>query len=74
MTNDEVLAIFRYEGRFSEGSELYWLPVQTPLILSMQNELKPGDELVLYMRWIALAEVDDVFDYVFLVNAWHGPF
>jgi hypothetical protein len=73
MGEEDVLAVYRYEGHFSEGSASYWLPVQTTLKSSMQAELKPGDELVLYMRWIALARAGDAFDYVFLVNAWYGP-
>jgi hypothetical protein len=42
-------------------------------MLSMQEKLKPGDGADLYIRWIALVEVRDVIDYIFLVNAWYGP-
>jgi hypothetical protein len=74
MSERDVLAIFRYEGRFTDGSVSYWLPVQTTLIQSMQDELKGGDRVALYLRWIALAKVDNGLDYIFLVNAWYGPY
>jgi len=73
MSDEDVLTIFQYEGRFSEGPTSYWLPVQTSLILSMQEELRPGDKVNLYIRWIALTKVDQAIDYIFLVNAWFGP-
>jgi len=73
MTEEDVLAIFQYEGRFSEGPTSDWLPIQSELVTSMQEELRPGDKADMFIRWIALTELDDIIDYILIVNAWYGP-
>jgi hypothetical protein len=70
MTDEDLIAIFKYEGRFIDGLASYWLPIQTNLVQGMQEELKPGDRAVLYLRWIAVTKTQVTMDYIFIVNAW----
>jgi hypothetical protein len=60
--------IFATEALFIQNDVEYWIPVQGQLIPYLEDELQPGDEVVLWLIWIGASMMDDQMDLVFLVN------
>ncbi len=46
---NDLASLYRDEYRFRENGQDYWLPVQAPVAACFADELKPGDELDLYV-------------------------
>ena len=46
------LALFDREACFEEGSETYWLPIQTSLVTDLGAERNVGAELPVYLVWL----------------------
>lgn len=65
---DEYLKVWDTEFLFTETLIEYWLPVQSPLIQALQEELKKGDEVTLYVAWAGARKESGKVDWVFLVN------
>jgi hypothetical protein len=59
---------FTTEGLFVEDYMEYWLPIQSPLIPLMKDELTEGKPVTLFIIWIGATFFDDELDRVFLVN------
>ena len=59
---------FTTEGLFIEDSIEYWLPIQSPLIPLMKDELTEGKPASLFIIWIGATFFDNELDRVFLVN------
>jgi hypothetical protein len=55
---------FRRELKIAEAEREYWVPVQNVLVTSMKTELRPGEEIELFMIYIG--QVDG--RHIFLVN------
>jgi hypothetical protein len=66
--SEESGAVFEEELLFKEGDVEYWLPVQKQVIPHFKEELKPGEEVKLYVIWIGGRQESGVPDWVFLVN------
>ena len=65
---DERLRLFDTEFLFTETLIEYWLPIQNPLIQPLQEELKKGDEVTLYVSWVGARKESGKVDWVFFVN------
>src|SRR5262245_14919767 len=65
---DEYVKLLDTEFLFTETLIEYWLPVQTPLIQPLQEELKKGDEVMLYVAWIGARKESGKVDWLFVVN------
>jgi hypothetical protein len=65
---DEYVKLFDTEFLFTETFVEYWLPVQSSLIQPLQEELKKGDEVTLYVAWVGASKESGKVDWVFLVN------
>jgi hypothetical protein len=67
---DAYLKLWDTEFLFTETLIEYWLPVQSSLIQPLQEELKKGDEIILYVAWAGARKESGKIDWVFLVNAF----
>lgn len=67
---DEYVKLLDTEFLFTETLIEYWLPVQNPLIQALQEELKKGDEVTLYVAWIGARKESGKVDWVFVVNSF----
>jgi hypothetical protein len=65
---EEYIKLWDTEFLFTETLIEYWLPVQTPLIHYLQEELKKGDEVTLYVAWIGARKESGKIDWLFGVN------
>ena len=65
---EEYVKLFDTEFLFTETLVEYWLPIQSPLIQPLQEELKKGDEVTLYVVWLGSRKESGKVDWVFLVN------
>lgn len=65
---DEYLKLYDTEFLFTETLIEYWLPIQNPLIQPLQEELKKGDEVTLYVSWVGARKESGKVDWVFFVN------
>ena len=65
---DEHLKLYDTEFLFTETLIEYWLPIQNPLIKPLQEELKKGDGVTLYVSWIGARKESGKVDWIFLVN------
>jgi hypothetical protein len=65
---DEYFKLLDTEFLFTETLIEYWLPVQNPLIQPLQEELKKGDGVTLYVSWIGARKESGKVDWIFLVN------
>jgi hypothetical protein len=65
---DEYLKVWDTEFLFTETLIEYWLPVQSPLIQPLQEELRKGDDVTLYVAWVGARKESGKVDWVFLVN------
>jgi hypothetical protein len=65
---DEYLKLYDTEFLFTETLIEYWLPIQNPLIQPLQEELKKGDEVTLYVSWVGARKESGEVDWVFFVN------
>jgi hypothetical protein len=59
---------FTTEGLFVEDTTEYWLPIQSPLIPLMNEELTEGKPVTLFIIWTGATFFDNELDRVFLVN------
>ncbi len=64
----EAINLFATEGLFVEDTIEYWLPIQSPLIPLMKEELTEGQPVSLFIIWIGATFFDNELDRVFLVN------
>lgn len=64
----EYAKLFEKEFLFIEGSNKYWIPVQTQLIKYFERELKNGEEMAILTIWIGARKKSDKIDWVFLIN------
>jgi hypothetical protein len=64
----EAINLFATEGLFIENSIEYWLPIQSPLIPLMKDELTEGKPVTLFIIWIGATYFSNEIDRVFLVN------
>ena len=65
---EELVKLFDTEFLFTEGLVEYWLPIQGPLIQPLKDELKKGEDVMLYIAWVGARKESDTIDWVFLVN------
>src|SRR2546428_4713691 len=65
---DEYFKLLDTEFLFTETLIEYWLPVQNPLIQPLQEELKKGDEVTLYVAWVGARKESGKVDWLFVVN------
>lgn len=63
----EQRKLFEQEMLVTEAGADYWLPVQSPLIPFLQQEVKAGDPVTLLALWIAARDGDPIF----LVNEFN---
>lgn len=68
--SEEIFNMYSREGLFVEDSVEYWLPVQSTLLPHMDEELKEGDSVDLFVVWIGItfAEPPGKRQHVFIVN------
>jgi hypothetical protein len=64
----QAINLFATEGLFVEDTIEYWLPIQSPLIPLMKDELTEGKPVTLFIIWIGATFFDNELDRVFLVN------
>ena len=67
---DEYFKLLDTEFLFTETLIEYWMPVQNPLIQPLQEELKKGDDVTLYVAWVGARKESGKVDWVFLVNGF----
>ena len=60
--------LFATEGLFVEDTIEYWLPIQSPLVPLMKDELTEGKPVTLFIIWIGATHFSNELDRVFLVN------
>jgi hypothetical protein len=65
---EEYNKLFDTEFLFTETLIEYWLPIQSSLAQALQEELKKGDEVTLYVAWVGARKESGKVDWVFLVN------
>jgi len=65
---DEYFKLWDTEFLFTETLIEYWLPVQSPLIQALQEELRKGDDVTLFVAWAGARKESGKVDWVFLVN------
>jgi hypothetical protein len=63
---NDLASLYRDEYRFSENGRDEWLPVQAPVAEYFAGELKPGDEVDLYV--IAAGGVREVSDWKWVLT------
>jgi hypothetical protein len=73
LTTEEVADIFAKEGLFKEGKNEYWMPVQNHLIPIMEDELSPGGDIELFVRWMGATIESEQVENIYLVNAFRTP-
>jgi len=73
LSSEEVAELFNIEALFEENGEEYWLPVQTPLISIMVDELPAISDVTLMLVWAGAVKFDDENEWVLLVNAFEEP-
>jgi hypothetical protein len=62
------LKLFDTEVLFTEAGVEYWLPIQSQLIESLNEELKKGEIIFIYVAWVGARKESDKIDWVFVVN------
>jgi hypothetical protein len=67
---DDYVKLLDTEFLFTETLIEYWLPVQSVLIQALQEELKKGDEVTLYVAWVGARKKSGKVDWVFVDNAF----
>jgi hypothetical protein len=65
---EEYVRLFDTEFLFTENLVEYWLPVQSPLIQHLQEVLRKGDDVTLYVAWVGAIKESSRLDWVFFVN------
>jgi len=63
-----LLELFATEMLVREGTTEYWLPVQTTLVPSLRQELKPGDTVELLASCVGGDLHDGAWDWVLIVD------
>jgi hypothetical protein len=58
---------------FQEGGKDYWLPVQAPVADFFAKELKPGDQVRLYLLQSGGARPSGAWQWIYLVEEFRGP-
>lgn len=72
-SQEQLAALFQHEGRFLDGDDEYWLPVQSQLIPYMERELRPGGDVILLVVWAGATGSAGETQLVFLVNNFITP-
>jgi len=60
--------LFKREIQVREGKQVYWLPIQEPVLGFFPKEVKTGDVVNLYVIWAGAVRIDKKMVWVFLVN------
>lgn len=66
--DQKVIDKYGTEMLFMEGEDEHWLPVQDGLQSYFQNELKKGEEVILYAEWVGAKKVGGKWEWVFIVQ------
>ncbi len=64
----DYLDMFEMEYLFTEDSVQYWLPVQKQVAAYFEKELRPNEQVNLYVVWIGARKELGQFEHVFIVN------
>lgn len=67
-----VVLDFRREYLFQEGKQLHWLPVQDTVASFFARELKPGQQVSLYVSWAGAYYAGKDITWTFLVNEFQA--
>jgi len=65
---EKYVKLFDTEFLFTEKFVEYWLPIQSQLILPLKEEVKKGEDVILYLAWVGARKESDKIDWVFVVN------
>jgi hypothetical protein len=63
-----VLSYFEREVLFTEDGVEFWIPVQEPLIATMEAEVGPGNPVVVFATWMGAFRRGAALQSVFAVN------
>lgn len=55
---ESIKGAFLHEVLVVESDTEYWIPVQEVLIPFMENELNPGDDMMIYVLWVGASIAD----------------
>lgn len=64
----QLMTQYETEMLFLEGSDEHWLSVKDDLIHFFQEELKKGDQVVVYTEWLGATKTEGKWEWVFIVN------
>lgn len=64
----KIVDLFEREILFTENSVEHWLPIQKQLIPFLEQEVKVGDPVELFVIWIGARKEGKREDWVFLIN------
>jgi hypothetical protein len=59
--DNTLLTIYSYEYKFIENGIEYWIPVQNGVNTELENEVKPGDSVDLFIKWLGAYNNNWVF-------------
>lgn len=68
--NHDFLQLYGGEILVEIDGEKYWFPIQNELYSAMMEELKPGDEIMIYAVMVSSLHADD-FLFTFLISEFH---
>ncbi|RLE16354.1 MAG: hypothetical protein DRJ14_08655, partial [Acidobacteria bacterium] len=67
----EWVKLFKREIQVREAKQVYWLPVQEPVLGFFPKEVKTGDVVNLYVIWAGGVRIDKKMVWIFLVNEFN---
>jgi hypothetical protein len=68
--NPKVRSLLESEILVSEGNTQYWLPIQKDLLLHLEEEVKTGERLIVFVAWLGVYKEDAHFEWVFIINGF----
>jgi len=68
----EFRKLFKSEILVREGEQEYWLSIQTDLLPSLQEEVKPGAEVELFITWLGAVRTSGKLEWIFTINEFQA--
>ena len=64
----DPIEFYPVEYAFREGSLVLWIPVQAGLIPDIEDELVPGQQVTIYIRYVGSYQSESGSSFVFILN------
>jgi hypothetical protein len=66
----KIRALYESEVLVREGKQQFWLPIQKELLPYLLDEVKEGEQFIVFASWLGGFKENDTFEWVFTINAF----